>query len=179
MFSKDKNQIKTEKHFRQWITLGIRKSSKRKQRLYEKFFKTRTAKSEAEYKTYKNMFEKIKRKSKRNYYSQKILEYKNNTKKHGFIMKEVVDKTNKSRSRLSTKLVINKNEVTSEIGIANKFNKFFTNIGPELAGRIPTASRTFESFLNKIDTTIPADPITINELKEAAFFLKNKEKRRL
>ena len=71
-------------------------------------------------------------------------------------MKEVVDKTNKSRSRLSTKLVINKNEVTSEIGIANKFNKFFTNIGPELAGRIPTASRTFESFLNKIDTTMPA-----------------------
>ena len=85
MFSKDKNQIKTEKHFRPWITLGIRKSSKRKQRLYEKFFKTRTAKSEAEYKTYKNMFEKIKRKSKRNYYSQKILEYKNNAKKHGIL----------------------------------------------------------------------------------------------
>ena len=94
-------------------------------------------------------------------------------------MKEVVDKKNKSRSRLSIKLVISKSEVTSEIGIANKFNKFFTNIGPELAGRIPTASRTFESFLNKIDTTIPSDPITINELKEAAFFLKNKEKRRL
>ena len=59
--------------------------------------------------------------------------------------------------------------MTSEISTANEFNKSFTNIGPDLAGKTPTASRTFERFLNKIDTTIPADPITINELKEAFF----------
>ena len=118
------------------------------------------------------MFEIIKHKSKRNYYSQKVLEYKNNAKKTWNIMKEVIGKTNKSGSRLLTKLLINKNDVTSEIGIANEFNKFFTNIGPELAKKIPTASRTFESFSNKIDTTMPADLITINELKEAFFSLK-------
>ena len=37
-------------------------------------------------------------------------------------------------------------------------------------GKISTKLRTFESFLDKIDTTMPADPITINELKEALFF---------
>ena len=84
-------------------------------------------------------------------------------------MKEEIDKTNKSGSRLPTKLVINKKDVTSEIGIADKFNKLFTNIGPELAKKIPTALRTFENFLNNIDTTMPADPVTINELKEAFF----------
>ena len=57
--------------------------------------------------------------------------------------------------------------------------RFFTNIGPELAEKIPTASRTFESFLKKIDATMPADPIIINELNEAFFFLKNKQKPRL
>ena len=90
-------------------------------------------------------------------------------------MKEVIGKTNKSGSHLPTILVINKNDVTSEIGLANDFNKFFTNIGSELAKKIPTASRTFESFLNKIDTTMPVDPVTINELKEIFFFLKNKK----
>ena len=118
------------------------------------------------------MFESIKHKSKRNYYTQKILEYKNNAKKTWNIMKEVIGKTNKSGSRLPTKLVINKNDVTSEIGIANEFNKFFTNIGPELVEKIPAASTTFESFLNKIDTTMPADPVTINKLKENFFSLK-------
>ena len=87
-------------------------------------------------------------------------------------MKEVIGKTNKPRSRLPTKLVINKNDMTSEIGIANEFNKFFTKIGPELAEKTPTASRTFESFLNKIDTAMPADPVTIKELKQAFFSLK-------
>ena len=52
-FPKIKFKLKPQKHLRPWITLGIRKSSKRKQRLYEKFLKTRTRKSEAEYKTYK------------------------------------------------------------------------------------------------------------------------------
>ena len=66
--------------------------------------------------------------------------------------------------------------MTSEIGIANEFNKFFTNVGPELAGKISTASRTFESFLNKIDITMPADSGII---KEAFFPPKNKQKPRL
>ena len=93
------------------------------------------------------MFEILKRKSKRNFYSQKILEYKNNAKKTWNIMKEVLGKTNKPGSGLPTKLVIKKkNDGTSEISIANEFNKFFTNIDPELAGKIPTASRTFETF---------------------------------
>ena len=62
--------------------------------------------------------------------------------------------------------------MTNETGIANEFNKLFPNIGTELAGKIPTASRAFENFLNEIDTTMLADSITINELKEAFFSLK-------
>ena len=86
-------------------------------------------------------------------------------------MKEVILKTKKSGSRLPTKLVISKNDVTSEIGIANEFNKVFTNIGPELVRKIPTTSRTFESFLNKTETetTMPTDQITINEVKQVFF----------
>ena len=118
------------------------------------------------------MFETVKLKSKRNYYSQKILEYKNNAKNTWNIMKKAIGKANKSGSRLPTKLAINKNDVTSEICIANEFNRFFTNSGAELAGKIRDASRTFGSFLNKINTKTPADPIVINELKEACFSLK-------
>ena len=65
-FAKIKMKLIPQKHFRPWITLVKRKSSKIKQRLYEIFSKTRIAKSEAENKTNKNMFETIKRKYKRN-----------------------------------------------------------------------------------------------------------------
>ena len=39
-------------------------------------------------------------------------------------MKEVLGKTNKPGSRLPTKLVIKKNDVASEIGIANELTSF-------------------------------------------------------
>ena len=47
-----------------WITNGIKKSSKKKQRLYQKFLKTRTEKNESEYKNYKKLFKSVNKRSK-------------------------------------------------------------------------------------------------------------------
>ena len=47
-----------------WITNGIKKPSKMKQRLYQEFLKKRTEKNESEYKNYKNLFESVKKSSK-------------------------------------------------------------------------------------------------------------------
>ena len=55
--------------------------------------------------------------------------------------------------------------------MANEFNNFFRNIGAELAKNIPNASRPFESYIKKVDTTIPTDSLTINEVKESFFSL--------
>ena len=41
-----------------WITKGIRKFSRKKQRLYEKFLKRKTTKALETYKNYNNLFEK-------------------------------------------------------------------------------------------------------------------------
>ena len=51
--------IKTKSWLRPWITKGIMKSSKQKQKLYNKFLKNRTFFNETNYKYYKNLFEKI------------------------------------------------------------------------------------------------------------------------
>ena len=140
--------------------------------MYENFLKSRTTKSEAEYKTYKTMLEATKRKSKKHYHSQKILQYKNNATKTGNTIKEVIGKTSKSGYFLPTELAIEKNDMTSETAIANEFNTFFTNIGPKLPKKIPIALRTSESFLNEKEKIMLADSVTINELT-------NKEKSRL
>ena len=64
-----------------WTTKGIAKSSKRKQKLYEKFLKHRTRETELAYKSYKNLFESLKKKAKKKYYSEKISKYKHDAKK--------------------------------------------------------------------------------------------------
>ena len=56
------------------------------------------------------MFESIKNKSKRSYYSQKIKKYKDNAKKKKKkwnVMKELIGKTWKSEPHLPEKLLIN------------------------------------------------------------------------
>ena len=58
-------EIKTKNLLSPWITKGIKKSSKRKQKLYEKFLKKKSPNNEKEYKDYKQLFEKIKKDSKR------------------------------------------------------------------------------------------------------------------
>ena len=47
------------------MTKGLLKSSKKKQKLYDKFLKKKTFSNEKIYKTYKNLFEIIKFKSKK------------------------------------------------------------------------------------------------------------------
>ena len=53
-----------------WISKGLKKSSKTKQRLYIKFLKTKTLEDESKHKNYKRLFEKLRKKAKIAYYSK-------------------------------------------------------------------------------------------------------------
>ena len=84
-FPKSEVKVKFKSDQSPWITKGIAKSSKKKQRLYEKFLKNRTPKNEETYKTYKNLFETIKRRSKKKFYSEKLQKFKGDAKKHAVL----------------------------------------------------------------------------------------------
>ena len=80
-FPKSEVKVKFKGNQSPWITKGIAISSKKKQRLYEKLLKNRTPKNEETYKTYKNLFETIKRISKKKFYSEKLQKFKGDAKK--------------------------------------------------------------------------------------------------
>ena len=82
-FPLKKIKLKTKDLKSPWIIAGIQKSSKRKQRFYTKFLKNRNQKNETECKNYKKLFEFIKRRSKKLYFSKLTLKYKSNIKKLG------------------------------------------------------------------------------------------------
>ena len=107
-FPKKKIKLKPQKYNNPWITKEIKKSTKRKEKLYEKFLKNRNEKNEKLYKSYKSLFESVRRKSKMIYYSSKILEFKSNAKKTWGVMKELIGKTRNTESSLPIKLVIEK-----------------------------------------------------------------------
>ena len=103
--------------------IGIAKSSKCKQELYEKFLKNHSIQNGKIYKDYRKHFETIIMKSKRKYYSEKLLQFQGDAKKTLQIMKEVIVKSKLIYSTLPCKSVINENVIFEEKRIANAFKR--------------------------------------------------------
>ena len=86
-------------------------------------------------------------------------------------MKELIGKARNTESSLPIKLVIEK-EVTKIKDIAEGFNSFFTNVGRNLAKKVPNSSNSFTNFLNQTHSIMKKNSLSINELKETFFSLK-------
>ena len=73
-------------------------------------------------------------------------------KKTWSIMTELIGKIKLKSSNLPRRIAVNDTDVFDERKTANEFNAFFTNIGSKQASKIPNASTTFESYINKPDS---------------------------
>ena len=116
---KNQKSISTKKNLiRPWITTRVMKSSKQKQKLYNKFLKLRTKENEVTYKPYKNLFEAIRKKSKRTYYSELLKNIKIDIKNTWKFIKEITSNTKNKRKDLPEKSVINNTTVVEKQEIA-------------------------------------------------------------
>ena len=106
-----------------WITHGLEKSAKTKQKLYKNKLRNPTQSNIERYKAYNRIYNKVKR-LKKKYYEDKINDNKSNIKETWKIIKQLITKTNNKLSypdhfKFNNKLVSDKNEI-SEL-----FNDFF------------------------------------------------------
>ena len=65
-----------------------------------------------------------------------------------------------------------KKSITEIKFIAENFNKYFTQIGTNLAKNIGTSTRSFNEYIKKHGITQPEKVISVNEFKDAYFSLK-------
>ena len=159
--------IKRKQLISPWISQGLRKSSKQKQKLYIKFLKHPTYKNETTYKNYKNLFEKIKNKSKVQHFSSLLKKHQYNSKETWKIMKEVIGKSNILNNDFPKTLLRDKQEITEQSEIANQFNTFFTNVGSNLASKIPHSERHFSSYIQKSDNILQNNDLSTEEFENA------------
>ena len=64
-------------------------------------------------------------------------------------MKELIGKIKRKSSNLPRNIDVNEVDIFDECKIGNEFNAFFTNIRSEVVSKIPNASTTSESYINK------------------------------
>ena len=110
-FLKQKIKIKRKSFNSPWMTKGLVKSSKKKQKLCEKFLKNRNPEKELNYKQYKTFFESLKKKSKKSYYSDLIDSCKYNIKKTWDVMKEIIGNKSVTNAPLPNFITVKNREI--------------------------------------------------------------------
>ena len=148
------DRLKCKKHLTPLITGGIKKSSKRKQKLCEKFKNIKLFSMKKNIKPTKTCLNRLSGSQRKatfrsKYYSTKII-----WKKRGVSwMKEIISKMHQDKSKLPRKLFIYKKYITLEIEISKKFHEFFTEIGLSLQVRF-----LLQGSLLKVSWKKPAPP---------------------
>ena len=131
----------------QWISKGLKKSSKRKEALYKKFLKNPTQQNEQAYKRYRNKLNHLIRIAKKRYYSEKFSQARNDTKSTWNTINDLLGRKKSCNALPRTFLNNNNDEVSDPKLIANEFNDFFVNVGPNLAKKFSRESDEFYKFL--------------------------------
>ena len=119
-----------------WLTRGLLKSIKRKQKMYKSHFFSKNSMKIKEYKQYSNLLNKMKAKAKDKFYNQYFQLYKENLKETWKLIGTLIKRKAKVQPNYSSRIIRNSKVYTNELDIANQFNQHFTTIGPTIASTI-------------------------------------------
>ena len=87
-------------------------------------------------------------------------------------MKVIIGEKKCNNETLPKHLIVDKIEIHDAKSIAEKFNEFFVNIGPNLAYKIPQCDLIFKSYLPTVNTTLKETVLNENEFEETFKTLK-------
>ena len=119
-------KIKKKNNTISWITLGIKKSCKRKRELFRLVRDSNNPVLKRYYKTYSRILAKVIKEAKRLSYNSRILKSNNKVKTTWNIINDLVGKQRSTNSIL--KLSTRGNLLTNPNDIAEAFNKYFLSI---------------------------------------------------
>ncbi len=175
--------VKFDKHKHRkskWITQGILNSICFRDDLHLKLKKAATGSAiHDSYKrnlsTYNVILRKSIRSAKKQYYENLFQKYKNDIRKTWSTINNILHK-NKKNKKFPEYFKGNDENITNKLEIANKFNMFFTNIGPDLANEIKVNSNLqFHNFLkNKHNFSFQFKDVTEETVGEIIDKLKPK-----
>ena len=164
-----------------WITYGLMESIRKKDKLYVKLLKTNPRDPnydsiEKKLNEYQTLIQTCKRKLKSDYYAAKFKKREGNIRDTWKGINEVLNRKGKA-SDYPTHLISNGKIIKDDKEIAECFNNFFTNIGPELAKEIKcNSNKTYKSYLqDRINSNFEFCTISTEDVNDVLKKLKTKK----
>jgi hypothetical protein len=140
--------------------------------MYKKYLITKSADLLKTYKIYKNKLTSIIRSSEKNYFSNKLLKVKDNLAKTWKVLNNMTNRSQKPK--IIDQIEKNNMKINDPRDIAEEFNQFFVNVGPELAKQIPHTLNSPKEFLrDNYCKSMFFIPSTAEEISDIISNLKN------
>ena len=128
-----------------WMTSGLLKSCKKKNKLYLKFIRQPNESNKKNFIIYRNKFKALKKKAEKLYYELEFQTYNNDLKKQWQIIRTIL-KTDNKHTRIDL-MDANGVMISDDETKANKFNNYFTSIPQNLADKIPASPNSYDKYM--------------------------------
>ena len=157
-----------------WITKSLLGSINRKNILFHLYRKDPSTSNKSRYIRYRNILTSSLRLAKQSYYSKQFDKYKFDVKSTWKVINEALKtKTNTDPPKQILKDGL---QIDDPQAMAEAFNDFFVNLGPNLASKIPDSQTEFHSFLeNRNSQSLFFAPAVEEEIKDIVNNLNNKK----
>ena len=128
--------------------------------------KDKSIQNEQIYRNYKNLFEILREKAKETNCQFSLKQCENDMKRIWQLMKEITGKSKLNSNRFPKSINVNGNTIKENSHIAEEFNKYFTNVGPDLASKTQNTSKTFADFLFPVGKNMECRDVTFEEFEK-------------
>ena len=154
-----------------WLSEGMKRQIKIKNRLYRRYLRSDNPIFHTIYKRFRNLLNKRLLIAEKAHYDKLINDNKHNLKKSWKILKDIINKK-KSSSRFS-KFLVNETLTTDKQKIAEGFNNFYINVGPDLASNIPNVDCSPADLLkDRVVNNLLLSEVCLDELETCIMSLK-------
>ena len=160
------------KNKHKWLTGGLKKSIRIKNKLFIRYRHFPTDENLNNYKTYKRQLSRLMKITERDYYNNLITDNRNNMRKIWSVIKDVINK--KRSTNVPNQFRCGEVLISDKSVIANKFNSYFVNIGNDLSKKCPNVSTSPISYLKQSNpNTIYLQKVEKGEIERIIKSLKN------
>ena len=157
-----------------WVTQGLLTSSRNKVKLLNKKLVNPTEQNLTRYKIYNNIYNKLRRQLKINYYTYLLEENKFNIKKTWASLNKAIGRE-KDKAKFPDIFQINNQHETDKTKIAEGFNKYFSDIGLTTSQNVAVSPHNFTHYLpNAVPHSMYIEPVTPSMVLNVTLKLKSK-----
>ena len=133
-----------------WMTTGLETTILKNKKLCHQTLRvTSMPKDLEQYKNHRNLLNRLKRKAMKDYYDDRVKQYKDNTRHLWQLLNQTIGKC-KNKGSIIPYITVDGVRTYTPKKIAENFGKFHSTVGQNLSATIPAGEKNIDHYLSQI-----------------------------